>query len=81
MNKWVEYGASVRAAQYLMLGAKARSLMDGRYAVGFDDIRALAMPVLRHRILTNFHAESERVRSTDVISELLDAVPAIDSVL
>jgi MoxR-like ATPase len=79
--KWVEYGASVRAAQYLMLGAKARALMDGRYAVDFDDIRALALPVLRHRVLTNFHAESERISSTQIISELLDAVPTTSSTL
>jgi MoxR-like ATPase len=79
VNKWVEYGASVRAAQYLMLGAKARALMDGRYAVDFDDIRALALPVLRHRVLTNFHAESERISSTQIITELLDAVPTTAS--
>ena len=54
------YGASVRAAQYLVLGGKARALISGRYHVSFDDVRALAHPVLRHRILTNFHAQSER---------------------
>ena len=63
VKKWVEYGASVRAAQYLVLGGKARALMRGRCHVSFEDIRALAHPVLRHRILTNFHAESERVSS------------------
>jgi uncharacterized protein (DUF58 family) len=61
VKKWVAYGASVRAAQYLVLGGKARALMRGRYARRFEDIRALAHPVLRHRILTNFHAESEGV--------------------
>jgi MoxR-like ATPase len=81
VNKWVEYGASVRAAQYLMLGGKARALMDGRYAVDFDDIRALALPVLRHRVLTNFHAESERISSTQIVSDLLDAVPIAPSTL
>jgi MoxR-like ATPase len=73
--KWVSYGASVRAAQYLVLGAKARALMQGRYHATFDDIRALAHPVLRHRILKNFHAESERITSDALIDQLLEAVP------
>jgi MoxR-like ATPase len=77
--RWIEYGASVRAAQYLVLGGKARALMSGRYAVDFDDIRKLALPVLRHRVLTNFHAESEGVSSTDVINKLLDAVVPVGS--
>jgi MoxR-like ATPase len=75
VRKWVEYGASVRAAQYLVLGGKARALMNGRYHVSFEDIRALAYPVFRHRILTNFHAESERITKTRVVEELLAAVP------
>jgi MoxR-like ATPase len=75
INKWVSYGASVRAAQYLILGAKARALMSGQYHVHFDDIRALAHPVLRHRILTNFHAESEQITTEYLIDQLLDAVP------
>jgi MoxR-like ATPase len=79
VTKWVSYGASVRAAQYLILGAKARALVMGRYHVSVDDIRALAYPVLRHRILKNFHAESERVTSDDLITRLLDAVPAPSS--
>jgi MoxR-like ATPase len=75
VKKWVEYGASVRAAQYLVLGGKARALMHGRYHVSFDDVRALAHPVFRHRILTNFHAESERVGKARIVDELLAAVP------
>lgn len=75
IRKWVAYGASVRAAQYLVLGGKARALMHGRFHVNFEDIRALAHPVMRHRILTNFHAESERVTSDQLIDQLLDAVP------
>jgi MoxR-like ATPase len=75
IRKWVAYGASVRAAQYLVLGGKARALMHGRYHVSFDDIRALAHPVLRHRILTNFHAQSERVSTDQIIEQLLAAVP------
>ena len=75
VKRWVQYGASVRAAQYLVLGGKARALMQGRYNVSFEDIRALAQPVFRHRILTNFHAESERVSKTRIVEELLAAVP------
>jgi len=75
VKKWVSYGASVRAAQYLVLGAKARALTQGRYHVGFEDIRALAHPVLRHRILKNFHAESEQVSADELVNRLLDAVP------
>jgi len=75
IKKWVSFGASVRAAQYLTLGAKARALMAGRYYVNFDDIRALARPVLRHRILTNFHAESERITTDSLVDQLLQAVP------
>jgi MoxR-like ATPase len=74
VKKWVAFGASVRAAQYLVLGAKARALTSGRYHVSFDDIRAMAHPVLRHRILTNFRAESEGVTTDSIIDELLSAV-------
>ena len=75
VKKWVAFGASVRAAQYLVLAAKARALMSGRYHVTFDDIRSLAHPVLRHRVLTNFHAESEGITSDSIIDQLLEAVP------
>ena len=75
IKEWVSYGASVRAAQYIVLGGKARALMRGRYHVSFDDVRALAHPVLRHRILTNFHAESERITTDSLIDQLLEAVP------
>ena len=75
IKKWVNYGASVRAAQWMILGGKARALMHGRYHVGFDDIRALAGPVLRHRILLNFHAQSERVTTDQIISQLIKVVP------
>ena len=76
VRKWVQYGASVRAAQYLVLGGKARALTQGRYHVSFDDIRALAPPVLRHRVLLNFHAESEGITSDQIVDQLLEAVPA-----
>jgi MoxR-like ATPase len=75
IKKWVAFGGSVRAAQYLVLGGKARALTSGRYHVSFEDIRALAHPVLRHRVLTNFHAQSEGVTSDDLVDRLLEAVP------
>jgi MoxR-like ATPase len=75
VKKWVQYGASVRAAQYLVLGGKARALTQGRYHVNFDDIHALSRPVLRHRVLLNFHAESEGVTSDQIVDQLLEAVP------
>jgi MoxR-like ATPase len=74
VKKWIAFGASVRAAQYLVLGAKARALTGGRYHVSFDDIRALAHPVLRHRVLTNFHAQSEGITSDVLVDRLLEAV-------
>jgi len=74
-SKWVAYGASVRAAQYLILGGKARALTEGRYHVSFDDIRALAHSVLRHRVLLNFHAESEGITADQIVDQLLEAVP------
>ena len=75
VSEWVAYGASTRAAQYLVLGGKARALINGRYHVSYDDIRALAGPVLRHRVLRNFHAEAEKVTSDQLIERLLEAVP------
>ena len=75
IKRWVNWGASLRASQYLILGGKARAVMMGRYNVSVEDVRALAYPVLRHRILLNFHAESERVKPDDVIRKLIDAVP------
>ncbi len=79
VKRWVEYGASVRAAQYLILAGKARALVKGRYHVSFEDLRALAAPVFRHRVLTNFHAESERITSDRLVKQLLDAVPVPSS--
>lgn len=75
VQDWVAYGASTRAAQYLVLGGKARALVNGRYHVSFDDIIQLAKPVLRHRVLRNFHAESEKVSADALIDRLIDAVP------
>jgi MoxR-like ATPase len=75
IKSWVNYGASLRAAQFLILGGKARAVMQGRYNVSVEDIRHLAFPVLRHRILTNFHAESEQVDSGKIIHRLIETVP------
>jgi MoxR-like ATPase len=75
VKKWVAYGASVRAAQALLLGGKARALLSGRAHVSYDDLRAFAAPVLRHRILLNFQAQSERVTTDHLIARLLDQVP------
>ena len=75
VKKYVAFGCSVRAAQFLVLGAKARALTSGRYHVSFDDIRAMAHPVMRHRVLTNFRAESEGITTDSIIDELLTAVP------
>jgi MoxR-like ATPase len=75
IKEWVSYGASTRAPQHLLLGGKARALMKGRFHVSFDDIKALAKPVMRHRIIRNFHAESERVTTEKIVDQLLDHVP------
>ncbi len=75
VKKWVAHGASVRAAQFLVLGGKARALTQGRLAVDFEDVEALAHPVMRHRILTNFHAESEGRTTDELVDRLLSAVP------
>jgi MoxR-like ATPase len=75
VKQYVNYGASLRASQFLILGAKARALVHGRYNVSLEDIQTLAYPVFRHRILTNFHAESEGIRSEDIIKRLLETVP------
>jgi len=75
VEKWVKWGAGLRASQALVRGAKARALMHGRYHVSIKDIQALAKPILRHRVLTNFYAESERVNSDAIIERLLASVP------
>jgi len=76
VKKYVNYGASVRAAQFLVLAAKARALMKGRYHVTYEDVRALYIPVLRHRILLNFHAESDRLKQDDILKKILEWKPA-----
>ena len=75
IKQYVNYGASLRASQFLILGAKARALINGRYNVAIEDIQALAYPVFRHRIITNFTAESEGIKSEHIIKRLIDTVP------
>jgi len=75
-NEWVSWGAGLRAAQFLVLGAKARTLIHGRSHVTIEDIQALAPPVLRHRILVNYRAEAEGVTTGKVIEQLLETVPS-----
>ena len=75
VKKYVNYGGSIRAAQFIVLAAKARALSRKRYHVTYDDITSLAVPVLRHRILLNFHAESERIDADEILNRLLAQVP------
>jgi MoxR-like ATPase len=75
INRWVTWGGSLRASQFLVLAGKARAILHGRYNVSCEDIRAMALPVLRHRILLNFQAESEMVDSDQVIRKLVETVP------
>jgi len=75
VNEWVSWGAGPRGMQYLLLGGKARAMLDGRFSVTTDDIRAVAHPVLRHRVITNFNAESSGVSPDKVIDRLLEEVP------
>jgi MoxR-like ATPase len=76
VKDFVAWGAGPRASQHLVLAGKARAILQGRFFVSCDDIRAVAHPVLRHRVLTNFNAEADNLRSDDVITGLLDAFPA-----
>jgi len=75
INRWVTWGGSLRASQFLILAGKARAILYGRSHVSCDDIRAMAKPVLRHRILLNFQAESEKVDTDKVITRLIETVP------
>jgi MoxR-like ATPase len=75
IEKWVKWGAGLRASQALVRGAKARALMHGRYHVSIKDVQALAKPILRHRIITNFYAESEHINSDSIVEKLIESVP------
>lgn len=74
IKKWVSWGAGLRAVQFLLLGGKVRAVFRGRYNVSIEDIRALAIPVLRHRIITNFYAESEGINSDKIVDMLIETV-------
>ncbi len=74
VKRYVQYGASVRATMFLTLAAKARALIEGRYHVTQEDIEALALPVMRHRVLTNYFAESDNVDVDDVLKQLVESV-------
>jgi MoxR-like ATPase len=76
VRQWVSWGAGPRASQYLVLGAKTRAVLHGRFAPGIEDVRAVAPAVLRHRIVTNFTAEAEGVRPDRIIEDLLKTVPS-----
>ena len=71
VRKWVRWGAGPRAGQALLLGGKARALLEGRTVVAFEDIRAVALPVLRHRVLVNFQAEADGIDADEIVRQLL----------
>ena len=79
VNEHVQYGASVRAAQFLVLAGKARALIHGRHHVSVEDVQSLAPPIFRHRILPNFHAQSENVDSEAILRRLIEEVPVPSS--
>jgi MoxR-like ATPase len=79
IQKWVKWGAGLRASQALILGSKARALMHGRHHISVKDIQALAKPILRHRVIPNFYAEAEGVNADALVEQLLDAVPVPSS--
>ena len=72
VNRWVGWGAGTRAAQYLVLGGKVRALWDGRPFVTREDILAMALPVLRHRVVVNYKADADGVTSADVVARLVE---------
>ena len=72
INEWVDWGAGPRASQFLILGAKAKAILDGRPTADIDDVKSLSLPVLRHRVLPNFNAEAEGVSVDDIISKLIN---------
>jgi len=77
IKEYVMWGAGPRASQYLVLGAKARAVLEGRYYVSQEDIRAVALPVLRHRIKTNFNADAEGITTDEIVRRLVDSVPRV----
>jgi MoxR-like ATPase len=78
INNWVSWGAGPRASQYMVLGAKTRAVLDGRYTPSCEDVRAVALPVLRHRIVTSFNAEADGVGTLEIIQKLLEDIKDSD---
>jgi MoxR-like ATPase len=75
INEYVGWGAGPRASQYLIMAGKARALLKGRYHVSTEDIRQVALPVLRHRIVTNFNAEAEGIKTDAIVNRLMNHIP------
>ena len=75
INRWLTWGGGLRASQFLILASKARAILHGRYNVSCEDVRAIALPVMRHRLLTNFQAESEKIDADAVVMKLIEHVP------
>ena len=74
IKDWTHWGAGPRASQFLILGAKTRAILDGRPTPDIDDVRAVAVPVLRHRIVNNFNAEADGIGTVDIVKRLLEEV-------
>ena len=72
INEWIDWGAGPRASQYLILGAKAKAVLNSRPTAEIDDVKALALPVLRHRVLPNFNAEAEGMKVNDILKKLIE---------
>lgn len=81
IKEWIAWGAGPRASQYLIIGGKARAILEGRYYVTMDDIKSVAHPVLRHRIITNFSAEAEGITPDKIIDKLIEITPTLESEL
>ncbi|MGQ9603360.1 MAG: AAA family ATPase [bacterium] len=79
IKEWVSWGAGPRASQYLILGAKTRAILQGRYVPTCEDVKAVAKPVLRHRIITNFNAEAEGITTLGIIDRLLKEVHEVEA--
>ena len=79
IKEYVSWGAGPRASQYMVLGAKARAMLRGREYASIEDVQAVAAPVLRHRIITNFNAEAEGITPDDIIKKLINIIPTTHS--
>src|SRR5690606_33149718 len=76
IKEYTTWGAGPRASQFLILGAKARAMLNGRTFAGIDDVRSVAAPVLRHRVITNFNAEADGITADEIVRRLLELIPA-----